>query len=152
VGPTHAPPLHAIVHGEPVPFQAPEVLQVCGCAPLQRVVPGTQLPPHAPPAAPVVPMHASGQVAGAPHCPSAPQVCSCVSLAHAEVPGTQLPPHAPPGMPTLPVQAYWHVVAAAHWPSVPHACSCVSLAHAVVPGTHTPPQAPPAAPTVPVQA
>jgi hypothetical protein len=99
VGPMHAPPRHPIVHGDPVLIQAPAVLQVCGCAPLQRVVPGTQVPPHAPPAAPGVPMHAYGQVAGAPHCPSVAHVCSCASLAHAEVPGTQLPPHAPPDAP-----------------------------------------------------
>ncbi len=52
------------------------------------MAPGTHAPPQ------VEPTHALVHVV-VTHCPSVPQVCTCVSLPHCVAPGEQTPVHAP---------------------------------------------------------
>jgi hypothetical protein len=81
---------------EPVPSHVDAVVWTPPAHDAPHGVPGTQAPPQLPPSVPTPPTHASAQVVAAPHCPSAPQVATCVSLVHSVAPGAHTPVQTPP--------------------------------------------------------
>ena len=112
-----------------VDVQAPELLHVSALLALQRVLIGTQLPPH------MSITHAYMHVAGGViHSPLAPQVWICVLLVQRWLAGTHEPPQA------VPEQTYVQLVDGPHWPSLPHVCIWVLFAHCVARGVQMPPQ------------
>jgi hypothetical protein len=122
-------------HALPLFCQAPFASHVCGWAPLQAFVPGTQLPVHEPLAVAqtyVHPLPLSCQT------PNASHTCGC-SMLHRFAVGEQTPVHAPAAI----AQTYAHGVPMSCQAPVPsHTWGCNPLQRFVV-GVQLPEHAPP---------